>query len=531
MKKWMLLILILIGTYVALYHTSLLTKLMPPDMRLPDNSTYHGELKDGLFHGRGELQWADGGSYVGKFQNGLMHGEGELIEPNGTRHKGLYQNGMMHGKGHIKFAEGGSYFGEFDQNQMTGEGMMVDAYGNQYQGQFESGMLVQGTEKDSDGNVYEGSFKKGLLDGQGTLFTSEGDTYKGEFEAGVLHGKGHVFKGYGDRYEGELEDWVYSGEGELVDYHGDRYVGSFEHGLFHGEGVLTLAEPIDGISEVAGVWEYGFHPDDPRDQSWYAPTEGEAMDELLYSQLDLLQQQFDGLLAGQEAAIELYFLGAAWHQESVFNRELDFIQDVMNAQFDTLGRSVTLYNHTTKKEQKPLATETALKLALDGLAAKMDVTQDVLFLYLTSHGQPDELSVSFPGLTLSNIEAERLGTLLKDSPIRWKVIMISACYSGSFIDELASDQHLIMTASREDRVSFGCGEDSEMTYFAKAMFKESMHLHDSFEAAFEAAKSLITKWEDEELFGQEHSEPQISMGSLIAPHLQKWRAQQQPLSQ
>jgi hypothetical protein len=524
MKKWMLLIVLFIGTAIVLRYTPLLTSLMPPDVRLPDNSTYTGELKNGLFHGHGELNWADGSHYVGEFQNGLMHGEGELIEVNGTRQKGQFIDGMMHGQGSIRFADGATYSGEFFQNQMTGEGKMIDAFGYQYEGLFEYGVLVQGTEKDVEGDVREGTFKQGLLEGQGTLASAGGTVYTGEFVAGVLNGKGQIFNDQGLRYEGEIKDWVYSGEGELTDPDGDHYSGSFEYGMFHGQGVLTLAEPINGISEVAGVWEYGFHPEDPREKSW-GDFQADAVDDLLYTQNKLLQQQIDELQFNQDGAIDMYFLGAALHNEAVFYRELDFIHEVMIDQFDVQGKSITLYNQPGKMDEKPLATERAIKQSLAGLAEKMDVNHDVLFIYMTSHGDPDELIVHFPGLTLSNLEAQRLRRLLEDSPIRWKVIVVSACYSGSFIDELANENHLIMTAAREDRVSFGCGNGSEMTYFAKALFKESMPLHKSFSAAFGAAQSLVAKWEEEDFPDQERSEPQISMGSSIGAHLKKWRAQ------
>lgn len=355
---------------------------------------------------------------------------------------------------------------------------------------------------------------------------AEGTVYKGEFVAGELKGKGQIIHEFGTRYVGEVEDWDYSGEGELVDYNGDRYVGTFEYGMFHGEGVLTLAEPIDGVSEISGVWEYGFHPDDPRkDVFAYRPEK--SVDQLLYNQNQLIQHQIDNLQSNQNSDIDLYFLGVALHSESVFFRELDFIQALMNDLFAAQGKSITLYNHPSKTNEKPLATEISIEQALTGLAEKMDVDNDILFVYLTSHGNPDELAVTFPGLSLASIEAPRLRSILEASPIRWKVIVVSACYSGSFIDELASENHLIMTASREDRVSFGCSEGSDMTYFAKALFKESMRQHDSFFATFEAAKVLIEQWEDEDFPNSEHSEPQISMGSSIAEHLKKWRSQDQ----
>jgi Peptidase C13 family len=44
--------------------------------------------------------------------------------------------------------------------------------------------------------------------------------------------------------------------------------------------------------------------------------------------------------------------------------------------------------------------------------------------------------------------------LLKKSGIRWKVVVISACYGGGFIDPVKDDTTLVITATRHDRRSF-----------------------------------------------------------------------------
>ena len=45
------------------------------------------------------------------------------------------------------------------------------------------------------------------------------------------------------------------------------------------------------------------------------------------------------------------------------------------------------------------------------------------------------------------------------------VVVISACYSGIFVDGLAAPNRMIMTAARRDRSSFGCSEDATYPYF------------------------------------------------------------------
>jgi len=77
-------------------------------------------------------------------------------------------------------------------------------------------------------------------------------------------------------------------------------------------------------------------------------------------------------------------------------------------------------------------------------------------------------------MELPGLSAQRLGELLRDSGIRWKVVLISACYSGGFIDPLADERTLVITASRADRTSFGCADTNELTDFGRAYFKEAL---------------------------------------------------------
>ncbi|WP_084683783.1 C13 family peptidase [Psychromonas hadalis] len=54
--------------------------------------------------------------------------------------------------------------------------------------------------------------------------------------------------------------------------------------------------------------------------------------------------------------------------------------------------------------------------------------------------------------------------LLK-SKIKWKVIVVSACYSGIYIETLADEYTLVMTASNAEQPSFGCSNSANFTYF------------------------------------------------------------------
>ncbi len=520
--------LALLMTYFINKDRVVFNRLLPADTTLPDNSKYYGELKAGVFEGEGELVWADGDRYLGHFKQGLMHGSGELWEVNGDYYSGSFKNGMMHGLGQLTFYDGSVYQGEFKRNHMTGAATLREADGTVFVGNFKQGVLVEGSYTDADNNRYEGTFENWLLAGFGSYTSADGDVYKGEFKQGVLHGQGQIQLSNGALYVGEVADWMYEGKGKLIDEEGNQYQGEFEFNEFHGEGTMVLAKPIDGITEISGQWQYGFHEDDPKFKMLFGQQVA-TVDELLYSQNSLLSESMSQVSKSDKDFIDLYFLGMAAHDQDVFYQEIEYIENYFNDQFETKHKSITLVNSPIKSSKLPLVTNHAIQYVLDQLAEVMDVNQDVLFLYLTSHGTKEQISVSYAGLELAQIDAKQFGAVLKNSPIKWKVIMISACYSGSFIPYLKDDHHLVMTAAREDRVSFGCGEGSDMTYFAKAMFKEALPQHDSFIAAFTAAEQVIEQWENEDFPDSQHSKPQIYIGSKIATQLQQWR--QQMLSQ
>src|SRR5690606_23895545 len=110
--------------------------------------------------------------------------------------------------------------------------------------------------------------------------------------------------------------------------------------------------------------------------------------------------------------------------------------------------------------------------------------QDILFVYLTSHGSREhEFSLELEGLELPDLSAERLGEILRQVPATKKVIMVSACYSGGFIPHLEGPDTLVLTAARHDRRSFGCSDDSDMTYFGRAYFVDALPKASSFEGA------------------------------------------------
>jgi hypothetical protein len=79
----------------------------------------------------------------------------------------------------------------------------------------------------------------------------------------------------------------------------------------------------------------------------------------------------------------------------------------------------------------------------------------------------------------------------------------------------------VLTAARADRSSFGCGSDSDITYFGKAWLVNALNRTPDFIDAFKQASGEIARWEARDKLTP--SEPQIDVGSGIAAQLALWR--------
>ncbi len=251
--------------------------------------------------------------------------------------------------------------------------------------------------------------------------------------------------------------------------------------------------------------------------SKYLEMDSEA---LMYQQTEILNTSLNTLKAGVKDKNDLYFVGfASYATEDVFLKEVSFAKKTMDKRFGTKDRSITLINHLTTRDIVPLANATNLKRTLKHIGQLMNKEEDILFLYLTSHGSKDHtLSISFWPLALNDMTPINLKSMLDESGIKWKIIVISACYSGGFINILEDTNTLIATAAAADKTSFGCSNESEFTYFGEALFKHRLSKENSFVNSFELVKADIG--ERELIENLEPSLPQLFVGESIKTKLE-----------
>lgn len=247
------------------------------------------------------------------------------------------------------------------------------------------------------------------------------------------------------------------------------------------------------------------------------PATAEA---LLYDQPARIAAVVARVTPSESGAPRAYFVGFAGDADpEVFSREAQFARQAFAARFGSADRSVLLVNDAGDRDSWPLASLAGLGQALRLLAARMDPEQDVLVLYLTSHGSEDGLEVRNGSLPLAQIDPEDLRQALDDSGIRWRVVVVSACYAGVFVDALKNETTAVVTASDAAHSSFGCQADRDLTWFGEAFLKDSLPESDSLEQAFARAAKLIAQREESE--HEAHSNPQLFVGALMRHKLRE----------
>lgn len=213
---------------------------------------------------------------------------------------------------------------------------------------------------------------------------------------------------------------------------------------------------------------------------------------------------------------------APYAEEDVFLRESTLVAGVLAERFDAAGRVLHLVNHATTAATLPWATPQNLERAVQALAERMDREQDLLVVYLTSHGASDhKLAASHGPLSVGPVSPGELRVALDKAGIRHRVVAVSACYSGGWVGPLADAHTLVMTAADATHTSYGCGRLSELTFFGRALFDEQLRKTHSFEQAFAAAVPVIAQREKEAGKDDGFSNPQISVGEKIRPVLRE----------
>ena len=200
---------------------------------------------------------------------------------------------------------------------------------------------------------------------------------------------------------------------------------------------------------------------------------------------------------------------------NVFHSEATRAAAILSQRY---GRGVKPLVRTNRRGSTQ-ATPASLRDALVATAARMDRDNDVLFVFLTSHGSPGGIAVQ-TGRRLGFLTPAQLAAMLRETGVRQKVVIISACYSGIFLP-LADADTQVITAADATHPSFGCEKAATWTFFGRAFFNEALPKTDNLRDAFELARAAVLARERRERY--EPSNPQMAGGQSFSGRLRAAR--------
>ncbi|RYX88655.1 MAG: hypothetical protein EOO28_35600 [Comamonadaceae bacterium] len=282
-------------------------------------------------------------------------------------------------------------------------------------------------------------------------------------------------------------------------------------------GVATgLLYGASAVGVVEGIWL-----PDPTASEAVAEPQLQLTQELFQGQEELWRKTVDALPAQRPDVADVYaIVFAPYAREDVFLRESAMVADVLASRFDAKGRVVQLVNNVATTQTFAWATPLNLQRTIAAVASRMDTANDVLVVYMTSHGASNfELAAYHWPLTVNPVTPTMLREALDKAGVKNRVVAVSACYSGGWVDALAGGGTLVMTAADATHTSYGCGRLSPLTFFGRAVFDEELRKTHSFEKAFDAAVPVIRQREIDGGKADGFSNPQIRIGASIRPLL------------
>lgn len=146
--------------------------------------------------------------------------------------------------------------------------------------------------------------------------------------------------------------------------------------------------------------------------------------------------------------------------------------------------------------------------AVERVAGVVERGQRGCLLYFTSHGSPEGI-VFGPDETVS---PAIMATLVRQwCGARPTVVIVSACYSGVFVNALAAPNRMILTAASRERTSFGCGAEETYPWFDGCVIETLTDATDFLSLAA-GARACVARKEAEAGIDRP-SEPQLFVGS------------------
>lgn len=183
------------------------------------------------------------------------------------------------------------------------------------------------------------------------------------------------------------------------------------------------------------------------------------------------------------------------------NARRDLVKGFLAAGFPR----ATMVDYSLRPDASEPVTARAVMDGLYEVAARGDAG---CLLYFTSHGAPTAMvfgdAAPMTPDMMVNIVRRACGA-------RPTVVIVSACYSGIFVNALGAPNRMVLTAASRERTSFGCGADETYPWFDGCIL-ETLPGATDFLALAAGTRACVARKEQEYAVDLP-SEPQLFVGA------------------
>jgi hypothetical protein len=168
----------------------------------------------------------------------------------------------------------------------------------------------------------------------------------------------------------------------------------------------------------------------------------------------------------------IIFAGFALHAQSKAFRNDVLAAEKLVREIDPNALMLKLANPARDQSADwPQATAENFALVM-ARTAEVARPRDRMLLLISTHANPGLLNINVGGKNQQPITPRMLGDALAPLGKVPTLVVLSACYSGAFIEPLKAPNRVVLTATDARSMSFRCRYDGNHTYFADALFNQ-----------------------------------------------------------
>jgi Peptidase C13 family len=188
----------------------------------------------------------------------------------------------------------------------------------------------------------------------------------------------------------------------------------------------------------------------------------------LFFSWSAIAQNVDGLGQHKKSmrSPKLWYLGiAAHHNSPAFRGDIQTLENLFSKIAPTFQSFKLGNGYQEGKAGWPQANPNQVAMTIRQIATQL-APNDLLVIVLSTHGSQKLLEFSSSSEKWQ-ITPAQMNEWLQPVAKQKTVFMVLACYSGSWANELSANSRIVITSSKWDQTSDGCGPTNKTTEFVK----------------------------------------------------------------